>query len=405
MNFSFFLTKISPTRSPRPTRTLRRRGSIIVLVAGGMVMFLGCAALAVDYGFLVNDANRLQRACDAGALAGAAELRTTTTMSTNIGKAREVAKTVTSQNGFTVTDSDITFDSTTTPTEITVSGSSTRKFIFTVRGFYPDAMTQGIVRRAATAAIRAGVGTNNSSPIGITKETYDYYNPTTNPSRLGQEVTLTLIRQNKLTFAQGKNTSNVPNYDPMVLFDLRDSSGKSSQHFYEQFIGTELITTPTTTNFTETTLNAAQPAQVKNLQDGIETLFKNSAASPWLDAWNSSWTNAGSVGTRANEIINKQSSRSNPRVLNILVANSVPSPVNGTFDATIVGTVPAYLKSVTYTPGDTKDADTTNDVDVYEIKVIFLTPNTGGTGTAGSSTSTESEGANGTDGYVISLIR
>lgn len=52
----------------------RRRGAIAFVVAGSMVALMGFAALAVDYGLLNADVNRLQRGCDAGALAGASKL-------------------------------------------------------------------------------------------------------------------------------------------------------------------------------------------------------------------------------------------------------------------------------------------------------------------------------------------
>jgi Flp pilus assembly protein TadG len=48
-----------------------QRGTVIVLVGVGMLVFLGVAALAVDLGYLYVVRNELQNAADAGALAGA----------------------------------------------------------------------------------------------------------------------------------------------------------------------------------------------------------------------------------------------------------------------------------------------------------------------------------------------
>lgn len=52
-------------------RTRRDRGSILVLVTAGVVVFIGATALAVDVGYLYVVRNQLQNAVDAAALAGA----------------------------------------------------------------------------------------------------------------------------------------------------------------------------------------------------------------------------------------------------------------------------------------------------------------------------------------------
>jgi Flp pilus assembly protein TadG len=51
-----------------------QRGSVSVVVALSLVVLLGFAALAVDYGYLAFSQRRLQSATDAAALAGAVDL-------------------------------------------------------------------------------------------------------------------------------------------------------------------------------------------------------------------------------------------------------------------------------------------------------------------------------------------
>jgi uncharacterized membrane protein len=62
-----------------------QRGAVTVVVAVSMVVLLGFAALAVDYGYLAYSQRRLQSATDAAALAGAVDLWTQswTTVVTN----------------------------------------------------------------------------------------------------------------------------------------------------------------------------------------------------------------------------------------------------------------------------------------------------------------------------------
>ena len=50
------------------------KGSVLVMVALGMVVLLGCASLVTDVGLLYTSRNRLINAADAAALAGAQEL-------------------------------------------------------------------------------------------------------------------------------------------------------------------------------------------------------------------------------------------------------------------------------------------------------------------------------------------
>ena len=112
-------------------RANRRKGSVSVIMALSITFILGCAALAVDYGVLVADANRLQRACDAGALAGAMKLKATGVAVTDDYNAKVDAQRVAFQNGVTVNFNDITV---TNGTTIRVPASTTRTPLFCTGG-------------------------------------------------------------------------------------------------------------------------------------------------------------------------------------------------------------------------------------------------------------------------------
>lgn len=62
-----------PLHNPRAHR-VRRRGAVVVLAAVMMVVLLAMVAFAIDSGYMANTRTELQRAADAGAMAGAAAL-------------------------------------------------------------------------------------------------------------------------------------------------------------------------------------------------------------------------------------------------------------------------------------------------------------------------------------------
>lgn len=78
------------------------RGSIVVIVAGALIMLLGFTALVTDIGMMVYRKSKLQNACDAAALAGAQELPGNTTEAENVARQYAV------NNG--ITNPTITFD-------------------------------------------------------------------------------------------------------------------------------------------------------------------------------------------------------------------------------------------------------------------------------------------------------
>jgi Flp pilus assembly protein TadG len=87
----------------------RRAGSVVLFVALGMLIILGCGAISVDYGLMIADKNRLQRACDAAALAGVSQLKVTGDDNVDTYNARNLAVSVAAQNGVTVPANSITF--------------------------------------------------------------------------------------------------------------------------------------------------------------------------------------------------------------------------------------------------------------------------------------------------------
>ncbi len=332
-------------RSRRERRRSRRRGSVLLLTAGATIFIMACAALAVDYGLLVADANRMQRACDAAALAGATKLKVTGDDNYDTYQAKSEAILVAAQNGATVNWNDITLLS--NNTQIRVPAATTRTFFF-ARAI---GRTSGSLTRRATASVAPG-GTmstgpsrNRVAPIGITWETYNAYS-----ADRANSHDLELIRQNKQTFG----------LDDMVLFDLRNTSAKSGPHMQDQLTGAE--NESTAIGDYETTLNAAQPSERKKLTDGLDELFGESEGPPWNDNSN--------TGTEYNDILNGTSPRDNPRVVYIIVTPSTTEASNGTYDTQIQAYVPVYIESYYET--------TSSGEQVVKMRVRFLPPGTAG---------------------------
>ena len=297
----------------------RRRGSSLLMVAGGMLGLMGFAALSVDYGLLVMDANRVQRACDAAALAGAAKLKRTGNSATDRYNATAEAVLVAWQNGkVSVTAANVTFGN--NDTTVRVQSTVNRKFFFgpAVK------VLSGNVTRSATAQVKpiSGLTTQGefrAVPIGITWETYNAYHQ----DRVNAHD-IQLIRQNKTTFG----------LDDLVLFDLRSQNSKSGAQMQNQLKGTD----KETVNLLdwETTLNASNSSETKKLTDGLDAIFEESKKAPWNDS--------GDAGIRYNDILSGASPRNNPRVVFIIVTPSTSDSNNGTYNTQVQGFVPVYLE-------------------------------------------------------------
>ena len=341
----------------RTTRRSQNQGSITVVMAISMVFILGCAALSVDYGLLVADANRLQRACDAGALAGAIKLKATGVDVTDEYNAKVEAQTIARRNGVAVNFNDINV---TNGTKIHVPAATIRTFFF-ARAI---GITEKGITRSATAGVSAGddlstaPGSVRVAPIGISWETYLAYKD----DRLLPHD-LTLIRQNKEIFG----------LDELVLFDLRTAiNSKSSAHMQDQLTG-QGIQEADLGDY-DTTLNAAQPSAQNHFTGGLSDLLDQSAGAPWSDS-----DNSGS-GVRYNEILNGSSPRNNPRVVYLIVTPATYEPTNGTFDTQIQGFAPVYI--------DTYHEFTLAGERRTKISVRFLPPGTASDGQATPSPAT-----------------
>lgn len=306
----------------------------MVLTSLSLVALLGCVALSVDYGLLMMDANRLQRGCDAAALAGATKLKRASAMSTgnattdqanaayDRNKAAIDAYNVAAKNDnvpVNASTGDITFSN--NDSAITVRSTVTRRFFF-ARAL---GIASGQVIRSATARVKpvsslSTVGPIRVAPIGISLETYDAYR---NDQTLSHDISL--VRQNKSTFGK----------DDMVLFDLRSNNAKSGAHMQNQLTGAELQTV--NLGDYETTLNAASHSQSGKLSGGLDTLFSQAAGAPWYD---SPTDNIG-----ADQVLSGAQASTNPRVVYLIVTPSTSSPSNGTFDTPVQGFVPVYIES------------------------------------------------------------
>jgi Flp pilus assembly protein TadG len=215
-------------------RMARRGGSMMMLAALCMVMILGFAALAVDYGISVNTKNRLQRTCDAAALAACAKIdSTTTTQTTAINTAISYA----AANGFTITSSDVSFPSS---TRVLVKGSQTRNFLFGRAIGIPT----GTVGASALAGRGYVTSMAGAEPLGITQATYLRYRATTsNPTPQVVDLTLTRNTQEKFGPLNSDDITGSTTFNVIALDLRQDNSGNSGALFQNDLTsGSPIIT-------------------------------------------------------------------------------------------------------------------------------------------------------------------
>jgi Flp pilus assembly protein TadG len=280
-----------------------RRGSVILAVAFGLTVLCGFCALAVDYGRSVLVKNQLQRACDAGALAGVKYLPTD-----SVGAKASAVYYAYQNNKVTVDSAAIQI---TNNARIRVPATQNVNYLFAP----VMKIINGNVPAKATAAVqlRDNFLPPYVVPVGITPSTYETYKD-------GTEVNIEGIRQNKQDL----------DIREFVLFDLRSQNSKSPSHMQGQLQWGSTFNEPTVIGGTETTLNAANNAQTKFFQDGMQSRFTAAANSPWFDD-----------GTKFTNIPS-----GSPRMMYFIVTPE-SQPVNGNNNATVIAFAPVYVESIT----------------------------------------------------------
>jgi Flp pilus assembly protein TadG len=279
-------------------RQSRHRGSIAIIAAAGIIAFLGFCALSVDLGRAAATRNKLQRACDAAALAGAQKLPDSP------GEARQIARDVASINGApAVAASDVTFSNNNTTIRVVARQQVNYGFasVFNNRG--TTAIGAAVARVDAAAAAPPGV-----VPIGITPGTFAAHPP-------GASFTLNIVRQN----------TDPLGLDQYVLFDLRAPPGKSPAQMEDQIRNG--WDEPIRVGDTATTLNAAKVAsQGKHFEDAMSDRLASAGAD---------------TGTATLATVNPNS----PRVMTFIITPA-QAQVDGTNEAPVVAFAKVYVQSV-----------------------------------------------------------
>jgi hypothetical protein len=320
------------SKAPHRRRAVRRGGTIAIIAAGGILAFLGFCALSVDLGRAAATRNKLQRACDAGALAGAQLLPE------NPDGARAEAARVARMNGApdeaTIRNQITIYNNNTT---IRVPAQETIGYGFAAVFNMRSAKVVGAAVARVESASQAPAN-SNIEPIGITPDTLAAH-------RTGRVFQLDLVRQNKDNLGLNE----------MVLFDLRDSSGKSP-HVMEETIKNGWQD-PIKVGDYETTLNAAENSQGKKFADAIEFRLDQARGAPWFDN-----------GDRTVEAENIDPT--SKRVMTFIMTPPQVAVV-GSNDALVTGFVTVYVKGIS--------ADGTK-LDVMFLPPRFLSNGTSGTG-------------------------
>ncbi len=299
----------------RLARRRRRGGSVIVMVALAMTVIFGCAAIAIDYGVLVSDANQLQRGCDAAAVAGAQKLYSSGISATSLTNdqyyARQLAVTVAASNGVTVDPNDVTFPA---PNKIKVQATRNRSLFFA----QAIGRKNGTVTRAATAGRIALRGVPRAVPLAMTTD--DYY-----ANRGGNSFEYQLINNHDTDFLS----------KTVASLDLRpDSSGKSGAVFQDDltngyngtiYIGQKI----------DNSLNADITSQGAKLDRAMQDRMDAAAAAPYND--------------NGRNFTYPDYPKGDPRIIVLIVALPNPSSNNNpTLNAQFF--VPVYVES-TRSPG------------------------------------------------------
>ncbi len=253
-----------------------RNGSITVVTVLGLLGLLGFCALATDYGMSVVIKNKLQRVCDASALAGATELLKSGVTNTNYDNARYQAKLTAYQNGVTLVDSDVTFPTFRT---VRVGVAQRRNFFFGGAIGIPT----GQVAAAAVAGRSYVNALTGALPLGITRATYYNFRPTDAHPNPGS-INLRLTRNTQEQFGP-LNTDNLNNgnttFDVAAL-DLRyGNSGNSGALFQNELTNGSASQTIIGTQIDP--LGSSITSQGNKLAQAIQDRINQAAGAPWYD--------------------------------------------------------------------------------------------------------------------------
>jgi Flp pilus assembly protein TadG len=309
------------TRKSASLRRSRRGGTVILISAFAIISLLGFSALAVDYGLMVNDANRLQRACDASALAGATKLKQTGVDATDVYNAQVAIIATMKENGFPNYNwANLQFNAPLN-NRVTVPASTTRNYFFggVFRLINANSATSSQISRRAVAGRTALRGVPRVSPLAITTIDYEAH-------KLGDSFTNRLINNHESNF--------IPT--TLTALDLRiDNSAKSPELWQEELTyGTDRTTI--IGEQINSAINANLGNQGKRLEDAMNDRITRAAAPPWNDNGSTyTWPNIPS---------------DNPRIVTLMVADPNLADNNNPM-LTARFFISVYVENVRYVPG------------------------------------------------------
>jgi hypothetical protein len=263
----------------------------------------------------------LQRACDAAALSGAAELPASDTTRTN--SATTYAQATAGENGVAAAEMTITFPST---SKIQVTATRQVNFLF--------APVLGIASRSITTTAIAGranlAGVPYNVPLAITTDDYNQYKD-------GTRFSERLIDNNRQDFANGTITA----------LDLRsDNSGKSGAGFQDDL--TNGWYKPVYFNQQiNSALNASLTSQGGKIDDALKDRFSRAADKPWYD----NGPGSGNNGNNSSYTFPNYP-QDDPRIVTIIIADPNAADNNNP-QLTARFFAPVYLEQLTTKSGDT----------------------------------------------------
>ncbi len=346
MKITFGTTQVKKSVTAPRARSSRRAGNILVPVFFALVMMLGFCALAVDYGTSVVIKNQLQRTCDAAALAGAAELAQTKIPATDRANATAQAIATAGKNGYTISASDINFD--TASTQIRVSKIVTRNFLF---GAFIG-IAKGQVPATALAGRTYIGGMKGLDPLGVTRRTYDTYAPSASNPNPGP-VRLQLTRNTQEAF--GPLNSEMPNGSTVwnvVALDLRPGNSGNSGALFQSDVISGANDVQVNIGQTVDPLGSSTTSQGAKLEAGIAARITQAASAPWNDAGQYRY-----AYNAANRNALPSYPSDDPRIMYILVSADGYGANNSNPKLNLIYYAPVYIEDpVNFTQGNNPTA-------------------------------------------------